>query len=172
MNVFSLVAADLRTKAEWVYGSAGVRNVLKALFTDGTFAMVMYRLMQWAQRWRLVPLAMLFNKINVLFSRCVIGRGADFGPGFVLVHSIGVVINTSVRGGSRVVVEHLVTIGAEKGESPVLGDNVFLGAGAKVVGPVRIGNNVRIGANAVVVDDIPDNSTAVGIPAKVVKTAG
>jgi serine O-acetyltransferase len=168
MNVFSLMASDVRAKAEWVYGSAGTRNIVKALLTDGTFAMLVYRLMQWAQRWRLVPLAMLFNKVNVLFSRCVIGRGAAFGPGFVLVHSIGVVINTSVRGGTRVVVEHLVTIGAEKEQSPALGDNVFIGAGAKIVGAVRIGSNVKIGANAVVVDDIPDNCTAVGIPARVV----
>lgn len=168
MNVFSLVASDVRAKAEWVYGSGGARNMLKALCTDGTFAMVVYRLMQWAQRWRLAPLAMLFNKVNVLVSRCVIGRGADFGPGFVLVHSIGVVINTSVRGGAQVVVEHLVTIGAEKDSSPTLGDNVFIGAGAKVIGAVRIGSNVKIGANAVVVSDIPDNCTAVGIPARVV----
>lgn len=168
MNVFSLIGSDVRAKAEWIYGSAGTKNVLKALCTDGTFAMIIYRLMQWAQRWKLAPLAMALNKVNVLVSRCVIGRGAQFGPGFVLVHSIGVVINTSVRGGSRVIVEHLVTIGAEKDASPVLGDNIFLGAGAKVVGAVRIGNNVKIGANAVVVNDIPDNCTAVGIPAKVV----
>jgi serine O-acetyltransferase len=168
MNVVALIRSDVRAKAEWVYGSAGARNVLKALCADGTFAMVVYRLMQWAQRWRLVPLAMVLNKTNVLVSRCVIGRGARFGPGFVLVHSIGVVINTSVRGGSRVTVEHLVTIGAEKDASPVLGDNVFLGAGAKVVGAVRIGSNVKIGANAVVVSDVPDNCTAVGIPAKAV----
>lgn len=171
MNTLDLIRSDIRAKAEWVYGSAGMKNVLKTLFTDGTFAMIVYRKMQWAQRWRLVPLAMLFNKINVLVSRCVIGRGAQFGPGFVLVHSIGVVINTSVRGGSNVVVEHLVTIGAEKDGSPVLGDNVFLGAGAKVVGAVRIGSNVKIGANAVVVNDIPDNCTAVGIPAKVVRSS-
>ena len=64
------------------------------------------------------------------------------------------------------------TIGAEKDESPVLGDNVFVGAGAKIVGAVRIGSNVKIGANAVVVDDIPDGATAVGIPAKVIGATG
>ena len=111
---------------------------------------------------------MIFNKLNVMLGGCVIGRGADFGPRFVLIHSIGVVINTEVRGGSDVYVEHQVTIGAEKGEAPVLGNNVFVGAGAKLLGGVRIGSNVKIGANAVVLDDIPDNSTAVGIPARVV----
>jgi serine O-acetyltransferase len=131
--------------------------------------MIRYRWMQWCQQRRLSLPAMLFNKLNVVFGQCIIGRGADFGRGFVLVHSQGVVINTAVRGGCDVYVEHQVTIGAEKGAAPVLGDNVFIGAGAKILGGIRIGNNVKIGANAVVLDDIPDNCTAVGIPARVVE---
>jgi serine O-acetyltransferase len=134
--------------------------------------MFMYRLMQASQRSKLVPLAVLFGKLNTVLGRCIIGRHAQFGPGFVLIHSYGVVINTAVRGGRHVKLEHLVTIGAEKNESPVLGDNVFVGAGAKIVGGVRIGNNVKIGANAVVVSDIPDGATAVGIPAKIVGRPG
>ena len=96
-------------------------------------------------------------------------RGAEFGPGFVLIHSLGVVINGTVRGGEGVKIEHQVTVGAEKRQSPVLGDRVFLGAGAKVIGAITIGNGASIGANAVVLEDIPANATAVGIPAKVVK---
>jgi serine O-acetyltransferase len=71
-----------------------------------------------------------------------------------------------VRGGSGIKIEHQVTIGAEERMSPVLGDDVFIGAGAKVVGGCRIGNHVRIGANAVVIKDVPDGNTAVGIPAR------
>jgi serine O-acetyltransferase len=67
-----------------------------------------------------------------------------------------------------VVIEHQVTIGAEKGQSPVLGDNVFIGAGAKIIGAVRIGSDVKVGANAVVLDDVPTGATVVGIPARVV----
>ena len=161
-----MIGSDVRAKAEWIYGSASGRNILKALFTDGTFAMIMYRLMQASQRLHLVPLAMIFNKVNAIIGGCIIGRNAQFGPGFVLIHSDGVVINTSVRGGSNVKLEHQVTIGAEKNESPVLGDNVFIGCGAKILGGVKIGSNVRIGANAVVLEDLPDGCTAVGIPAK------
>lgn len=168
-GVIALIASDIRAKAEWVYGSASRKNKLKALLTDGTFAMIVYRLMQFCQRCGLAPLAMIFNKLNATFGRCIIGRGAQFGPGFVLIHSMGVVINGAVRGGSGVKIEHQVTIGAERNISPILGDNVFLGAGAKVLGGVRIGSNVKIGANAVVVDDLPDGVTAVGIPAKIVK---
>jgi len=169
IGLVGLIMSDVRAKAEWLYGSMSARNLLKTLFTDGTFAMVMYRLMQSSHRLGLVPFAMIFNKLSAFFGRCIIGRGAQFGSAFVLIHSYGVVINSSVRGGSNVKLEHAVTIGAEKNESPILGDHVFVGAGAKIIGGVKIGNNVKIGANAVVTDDIPDDSTAVGIPAKVIK---
>jgi serine O-acetyltransferase len=128
--------------------------------------MILRRLMQASQRRRLISLSMIFNKLNAIFWSCVIGRGADFGPAFVLIHSNGVVINGSVQGGGNVLVEHQVTIGAERFQSPRLGDDIFVGAGAKIIGPVRIGSHVRIGANAVVVEDVPDGATAVGVPAR------
>lgn len=166
--MFGFIAGDLRAKAEWLYGDRSGRSVLKALLTDGTYAMITYRMMQASRRCRLVPLAMLFNKLNVFFGRCIIGRGADFGAEFVLIHSYGVVINTAVRGGRRVFLEHGVTIGAEKGAAPVLADDVFVGAGAKVLGGVHVGSRTKIGANAVVVSDVPDGATFVGIPARAV----
>jgi len=169
-GLLALIASDLRDKAEWLYGSRAPRSILKAFATDGTGAMLLYRLMQAAHRMHLGPLAMLFNKLNVVCGRCVIGRGADFGPGFVLIHSLGVVINASVRGGAHVKLEHQVTLGAEKGRSPVLGDDVFVGAGAKILGGVRIGHRAKVGANAVVLQDVPDGATAVGVPARIVSS--
>jgi serine O-acetyltransferase len=168
MSLFSLIRSDLRAKARWLYGSDSWQAVTKARFTDGSTAMILYRWMQWAQRRRLIPLAMVFNKLTALFGRCIIGRGADFGEEFVLVHSLGVVINTNVKGGCRILIEHEVTIGAEKGLVPTLGNDVFIGAGAKILGGVRIGNGAKIGANAVVLDDVPDAATVVGVPARVV----
>ncbi len=164
-----LILSDLRAKAEWCYETRGWKGIIKVLLTDGTPAMIWYRLMQWARRWRLAPLEMLFNRMNTMCCGCIIGRGAEFGAEFVLIHSLGVVINGNVRGGAGVKIEHQVTIGAEKRQSPVLGDNVFVGAGAKIVGAVRVGDGVKIGANAVVLTDIPAGATAVGIPAKVVR---
>jgi serine O-acetyltransferase len=168
MNVFALIQSDIRAKARWLYGDAGWRSRVKARLTDGSLAMQLYRLMQASHRLGLAPLAMLFNKLNVICGGCVIGRGADFGPEFVLVHSQGVVINAAVRGGRHVVLEHQVTIGSEKGLAPVLGDDVFVGAGAKIIGGVRVGRGTRIGANAVVISDVPDGATAVGVPARMV----
>lgn len=169
LSVFSLIANDLRSKALWCYDCSDWVAIVKVMLTDGTPAMILYRLMQWSRKHRLLPLELLFNKFNGALCSCIIGRGADFGPGFLLIHSQGVVINGQVRGGSDVVIEHQVTIGAEQRRSPRLGNHVFIGAGAKIIGAVRIGDHARIGANAVVVHDVPIGATVVGIPARVVR---
>jgi serine O-acetyltransferase len=164
-----LVLDDLRAKAAWNYERADWKALLRTLAADGTPAMIIYRLMQWAVQRRLSPLAFVFGKVNVMFSNCIIGRDARFGPRFVLIHATGVVINGAVRGGSDVRVEHQVTIGAEQRRAPVLGDHIFIGAGAKIIGGVRVGSYARIGANEVVVHDVPANCTVVGVPARIVR---
>jgi serine O-acetyltransferase len=169
MRLLEMIAEDLRQKALWCYESQSTRAVFKVLLTDGTCAMIVYRLMQWSHRWHLFPLEMLCNKWNTIFCNCIIGRGAEFGPGFVLIHATGVVINGEVQGGANVFIEHQVTIGAERRRAPLLGNNVFIGAGAKIVGAVEIGDGARVGANAVVVDHVPAHCTVVGIPARVVR---
>ena len=160
---------DIKAKAEWLYGSSSRKNFLKATLTDGTMAMILYRMMQACQRHGLSPMAAILGKLNAIFCRCIIGRHADFGPVFVLIHSEGVVINSKTRGGSRIYVEHQVTIGAERNETPALGNDIFVGAGAKIVGGITIGDHARVGANAVVVKDVPEYATVGGIPARVLR---
>jgi serine O-acetyltransferase len=169
VNLFKTIRTDLRAKARWCYECDRWTAIVKVLLTDGTMAMILYRLMQWARRWRLSPLEMLFNKLNTICCNCIIGRGAEFDAGLVLIHSTGIVINGQVRGGANVHIEHQVTIGAERRNSPVLGNDVFLGAGAKIIGSIAIGDGARIGANAVVLEDVPPHCTAVGIPARIVR---
>lgn len=168
-SVLRALREDFRRKALWCYESDTWRSRAKVVLTDGTASMILYRLMQGSRRWGLLPLEMLFNKLNSCCCNCVIGRGAEFGPGLVLIHSTGIVINGAVRGGTGVLIEHQVTLGAQGRRSPTLGDDVFIGAGAKVIGAVNIGDGARIGANAVVLDDVPAHATAVGIPARVVR---
>ena len=157
---------DLKDKARHYYGADDTRSVVKALATDGSGAMVVYRLMQGSRDLGLAPLEMFFNKLNSL-GGTVIGRGADFGPGFVLFHSHGVVINGKVKGGDHVHLQHEVTLGDNGyGETPTLGNNVLIGAGAKVIGGIHLGDGSRVGANAVVVKDVEADTTVVGIPAK------
>src|SRR5687767_11997977 len=170
--MLSTVIKDLKRKAEWYeYPDTG-GSVLRMAFSDGSSAQILYRVMRFCQTHHLKPLAFFFYRLNACIGHAVIGRGAEFGPGFVILHSFGIVINSRVRAGKNLIIEHGVTIGAEKDRCPVLGDNVFIGAGAKVIGDVRIGSDVKIGANAVVTKDLPDGATAVGIPARVVKIYG
>lgn len=166
MNVFRLIAGDLRQKSRWLYESDRPAAIVQTLLTDGTFAMLVYRLMQWSRRWRLGPLELLFNKVNTLFGGCVIGRGAEFGPGFVLIHSDGVFINGRTRGGRDIFIEHQVTIGADRRQSPVLGDDIVIAAGAKILGAITVGSGSRIGANAVVTADVPPYTIMAGNPAR------
>lgn len=161
--------ADLRAK-QALYSQYGAScSLLKAVFTDGTLANVLFRTQEALASAGLAPLALVPHHLNKLLTGCVIGVKARFGPGFVLIHPVGVVINSSVRGGRNVWLESGVVIGDNHGRFPVLSDDVFIGSGAKVIGGVAIGRGVRIGANAVVLHDLPDGVTAVGIPAKPVR---
>lgn len=170
--MFRTLRQDLRHKAEWYELPPTLKSLLRMCLSDGSTAQFLYRAMRFCQTHHLKIVAFILYRLNVLIAHAVIGRGAEIGPGLVILHSIGIVVNSSVRAGRNLVLEHGVTIGAEKGKSPVLGDNVFIGAGAKVLGDIRIGSDVKIGANAVVLTDLPDGATAVGIPAKVVRIYG
>jgi serine O-acetyltransferase len=150
-----------------MYGSDRWPAVVKVLFASGTMAMVLYRLMQWSHRYRLFPLELIFNKLNAICCNCIIGRGAEFGPGLVLLYGTGIVINGRVRGGSNVTIYHQVTLGGQQDRVPVLGDDVMIGAGAKVIGPVRIGDGAKVAVNSVVFEgDVPPHTTVMGIPAR------
>jgi len=165
-GLLGMLRADMAAKGAWYRGCTGRTLSLRMLLSDGSLCSVLYRLVGALKRWHLAPLAALVYKLNAFCTGAVIGRGAQFG--LVILHSVGLVVNSSVRGGSNVVLEGGVTIGAEKDRTPVLGDNVFVGAGARIIGGVSVGSGARIGANAVVVKDVPAGATAVGVPARVV----
>ena len=170
--LFKTLHSDLRRKAEWYDLPDGFKSILRMVFSDGSFSQIIYRAMRFCQTHSLKPIAYLLYRMNVILYGAVIGRGAQFGEGFVLLHTVGIVVNSEVSAGKNLTIENGVTIGAEKGESPTLGDNVFIGSGAKIIGKVKIGSDVKIGANAVVLKDLPDGATAVGIPARIVKIYG
>lgn len=160
--------SDLRAK-QALYSQHGPPcSFLKAVAADGTLANVLFRSQEALSEAGLSPLALIPHHLNKLLTGCVIGVKARFGPGFVLIHPIGIVINSSVRGGSHIYLESSVVIGDNRGKSPVLANDIFVGSGAKIIGGVSIGDGVRIGANAVVLKDVASGSTAVGVPAKAV----
>jgi len=113
----------------------------------------------------------IFYVVRIVFGGHVpytatIGSGTSFGCG-----GLGVVLHPDTVIGKNCMIAQNVTIGGRSNfpEVPKLGTNVFVGTGAKILGPVTIGDNVKIGANAVVIRDIPSNSTVVGIPARIIK---
>lgn len=95
-------------------------------------------------------------------------RCHNIGEGLVILHGHGIIINRFSKIGINCTIYHGVTIGSTGKMPPVIGDNVFIGCGAKVLGEITIGNNVKIGAGAVVVKDIPDNVTVIGVPAHII----
>lgn len=119
-------------------------------------------------------LARLNSQIMRFFTGIEIHPGAKIGHSIMIDHGMGVVIGETAEVGNRVVLYQGVTLGGTGNHTgkrhPTIGDGVFIGSGAKVLGPVTLGNNVKVGANSVVLRDIPANSTVVGIPGKIVKT--
>ncbi|MBN2290339.1 MAG: serine acetyltransferase [Candidatus Glassbacteria bacterium] len=167
--MFENIREDVRYKARDFYGSDSFRHCLKALFEEGTLPTIIFRTANFLYKYRLTLLAWVFKQINHVFFGILIGPNADIGPGFLIAHSDGVVINCHARIGSHLVVQHQVTIGQRNNQMPTVGNYVMCGCGSKILGACTVGDNVKIGANAVVVHDVPSNCTVVGIPARVVK---
>ena len=166
LHMLMKIILDLKAKQRLYSENGESISFFRTLLSDGTLANILFRLQSASASAHLSALAYFFHILNKLINGCVIGIGARFDGGFVLIHPIGVVINSAVQGGSNVFIESSVVIGDNHGRSPIIGNNVFVGSGAKIIGDVRIGNHSNIGANAVVLKDVLDSSTAVGIPAR------
>ena len=144
---------------------------------QGFWVMLVYRFGRWRYQVRPVFLRRLFSVIyRVLYKAVQILTGielpceVDVGRNFIIDHFGGIVISGYVKFGDNCRIRSGVVVGLRRVDekcAPVIGSNVDIGAGAKLLGPIRIGNNVIIGANAVVLCDIPDNSIAIGVPAVV-----
>jgi len=168
--MLKLFIQDLGYKQKLFANDGAEVGLFKVFMSDGTCANFLYRIMQYCSSCHLgFPLAIFFQYLNKFLNQCVIGLRADFGEEFVIMHPVGVVVNSSVKGGQRVVLESGVVIGGEKGKTPILGSDIFVGAGAKIIGGVYIGDRVKVGANAVVVKDVREGDTVVGIPARAIK---
>ena len=167
--MISLIKADLVRKAQWYGLAPSAKSVLRMMFSDGSSAQIIYRFMQYCKLRHLGFLALFLYRLNARLSGATIGRGAQIGPGLVMLHSYGIVVNTSVLIGENLVIEHNVTIGAEQGLVPEIGDNVFIGTGASIIGGIKIGSNAKIGANSLVIKDVPAGATVIGVPAQIIR---
>lgn len=129
---------------------------------------VSHRLWCWGFKW----LARMLSQLMRWFTGVEIHPGARIGKGLFIDHGMGVVIGETAEIGEGCTLYHGVTLGGTSWQRekrhPTLGNNVVVGAGAKILGPIRIGNNARIGSNSVVVKDVPADATVVGIPGRVI----
>jgi len=139
----------------------------------GMHALLFHRLANWLWRLRLKLLARIISYINRFITGIDIHPGATIGQRFFIDHGMGVVIGETATIGDDVTIYHDVTLGgtapqdSDKGtlRHPQLGNNVIIGAGAQLLGPIKVGDNARIGSNAVVVRDVEPGATMIGVPA-------
>ncbi len=153
------------------------RSVLEILLCyPGFHAILAHRLAHKLYLWKIPLLPRLISQTGRFLTGIEIHPGASIGRRFFIDHGMGVVIGETTEIGDDVLLYQGVTLGGtgnEKGKRhPTLGDGVVVGAGAKVLGNIKIGDHVKIGAGSVVIHPVPDHSTVVGIPGRVVRTRG
>lgn len=153
------------------------RNPLEILLLyPGVKAMQYHRPAHWCYEHKLLFLARAISQMARHRTGIEIHPGAKIGKRLVIDHGMGIVIGETAEIGDDCLIYHGVTLGGTGKEvgkrHPTIGNNVLIGTGAKVLGPFKVGDNSRIAANSVVLSEIPPDSTAVGIPARVVKRQG
>ena len=140
---------------------------------SGFHAVCWYKLSHWLYVHKRFTLARYVSQCARFWTGIEIHPGAKIGRGLFIDHGMGVVIGETTEIGDNCTIYQGVTLGGTGKDvgkrHPTIGNNVLIGSGAKVLGPFRVGDNSKIAANAVVLTEIPDNSTCVGVPARVVK---
>ncbi len=172
--MFKRLREDIETVFE---RDPAARSILEVLFCyPGLHAVWFHRVAHWLWNHNLKFLARFVSHVSRWLTGIEIHPGAKIGRRFFIDHGMGVVIGETTEIGNDVTIYHQVTLGGtstKKGKRhPTIGNSVVIGAGAKILGPVRIGDNCKIGANSVVIKDVPPNSTVVGIPGKIVRREG
>lgn len=172
--MFDNMRADLRAARE---RDPAARNNLEIfLLYSGFHAICHHRVAHFYYRHRLFFLARLTSQLNKFFTGVEIHPAAKIGPGCFIDHGTGVVIGETAEVGANCTIYQGVTLGGTGKDvgkrHPTLGNNVMVGAGAKLLGPFTVGDNSKIAANAVVLNAVPPDSTAVGVPARVARVNG
>ncbi|MEG1849717.1 MAG: serine O-acetyltransferase EpsC, partial [Oscillospiraceae bacterium] len=153
------------------------RNNLEVLLLySGIHAILLHRPAHWLYRHKLFFTARLLSQATRLLTNIEIHPGAKLGHGILIDHGAGVVIGETAEVGDNCTIYQGATLGGtgkDKGKRhPTIGNNVLIGSGAKVLGPIVVGDNCKIASNAVLLHSLDENSTAVGVPARAVRIAG
>ncbi len=178
--MFKDIIATIREEIDVVFErDPAARSVLETIFTcPGFQAILFHRFNHYLWQKKIYLLARMFAHIARFLTGIEIHPGAIIGQRFFIDHGMGIVIGETAEIGNDVSMYHGVTLGGttwNKGKRhPTLEDNVLVGAGAKILGPITIGECARIGSNSVVSKDVPANATVVGVPGHIIvkKDAG
>jgi len=167
--MFNTLKEDIRT----VFAKdPAARNTLEVIFCyPGLHALWLHRIAHWLWRHKNFFLARLISHISRFLTGIEIHPGAKIGRRFFIDHGMGVVIGETAEIGDDVLMYQGVVLGGtsleKKKRHPTIGNNVVIGTGAKILGPIKIGDGAKIGAGSVVIKPVPPGSTVVGVPAKV-----
>ncbi|MBR5236440.1 MAG: serine O-acetyltransferase [Clostridia bacterium] len=169
--MFNHIISDIRSIRE---RDPAARNNWEVFFMySGFHAVCWHRLAHWLYKKRRFGLARFISQANRFMTGIEIHPGATIGRGLFIDHGMGVVIGETTIIGDNCTLYQGVTLGGTGKESgkrhPTLGNNVMVGSGAKILGPFKVGDNSKIAAGAVVLNEVPANSTCVGVPARIVK---
>lgn len=167
--MFKTIKRDIQAVKE---RDPACRSTLEVILCyPGFHILFFHRLAHWMWNHGLKLLARVVSHLGRFFTGIEIHPGAKIGPGFFIDHGMGVVIGETAEIGENVTLYHGVTLGGtswkKEKRHPTIGNNVVIGAGAKVLGPFKVGDNSRIGAGSVVVHEVPPNSVVVGVPGRV-----
>lgn len=174
-QIFRRGANNLREDIQVIYDKdPAAGNILEVLLCyPGLHALIAYRIAHRLDKWKIPLLPRLMSYFTRIITGIEIHPSAKIGKRFFIDHGEGVVIGATTIVGDDVLIYQQVTLGGtgkEQGKRhPTLGDNVIVGAGAKVLGNINIGNYSRIGAGSVVVEDVPEYSTVIGVPGRIVQ---
>ncbi len=172
--MFEAIKQDIKVIFE---RDPAARSTLEVILCyPGFHALFFHRMGHWLWKKELFLLGRLVSHIGRFFTGIEIHPGATIGKGFFIDHGMGVVIGETAEIGDNVTLYHGVTLGGtswQKGKRhPTLEDNVVVGAGAKILGPFKVGKGSIIGAGSVVIKEVPPNSTVIGIPGRAVHSVG
>jgi len=169
MTILQTLQRDIRAVFD---RDPAARSTLEVLLCyPGLHAIWIHRLAHWLWQHHFFLLGRWLSHLGRWLTGIEIHPGAEIGPGLFIDHGMGVVIGETTEIGESVTLYHGVTLGGvswrKEKRHPTLGNHVVVGAGAKILGPITIGDYTRIGANSVVIKDIPDNAIVVGVPGRV-----
>lgn len=176
-GLLSLIRSDIALKQHWfLKNDSWFNRHVRVYLEPGTIAVIVYRYGHWVRQLKiplvkqLLLLVYIFGKIGVVLGFGIyISSRLKAGKGFI-IHNFSSIFIPATTVGDNFIVFHEVTVGHLRGEGgrpPRFGNNVFLATGAKVLGDLTIGNNVVVGANSLVISDVPDNCTVMGVPARI-----